>query len=288
MNGSNPQATTTPRLFLHLFGSFETTLDGEPIRLPTHKIEALLAFLLLHPEPHAREKVASLFWGDVSDEQARVSLRYALGQLAEAVGSDLLLADRETVQLNPQFQLWLDVREFIELCNLLKLNALPDNAALPSLISLYSGDLLADFYDDWILPERERFRQLDVETLLRLTQQYRSGSDYAGAIETAQRVLAADPANERAHQHLMFCSVAQGNRHAALQQYEQCARALREELAIDPAPETTALYEWIKQARGEFASSAARITNLPIPLTSFVGRARARDGKGKNPLEDGG
>ena len=94
------------------------------------------------------------------------------------------------------------------------------------------------------------------------------------AIEWAQKILAADPANERAHQHLMFCYVATGNRQAALEQYGKCKRALHEELAAEPSSETIALFEWVKQSATEPTQIAARITNLPIPLTSFVGRKR--------------
>src|SRR5258708_24319566 len=248
-----------PRVHLHLFGSFEAILDDEPIRLPTRKIEALLAFLVLHPESHAREKLAALLWGDVPNEQARVSLRYALARLRQTLGADILIADREKVQLNPQFPMWVDAREF-------RVQNSEDR------IQNYRGDLLADFYDDWILPQRERYHQEYLDGLLDLAQHYRSTSAYARAIETAQRILDAEPANERAHQHLMFCFVAQGDRQAALRQYEHCVRALREEFTVDPAPETSALYAWIKQTPGQVSSPAARITNLPIPLTSFIGR----------------
>lgn len=75
-------------------------LDNEPVHLPTRKIEALLAFLVLHPEPHAREKLAALFWGEIPDNQARVSRRYALARLRESLGGEVLVANRETVQLN--------------------------------------------------------------------------------------------------------------------------------------------------------------------------------------------
>lgn len=278
MKVSSPKSNRVPRLYLHLFGSFEAIRGEAPIHFPTHKTEALFAFLVLHPEPHAREKLAALFWGNVSDEQARVSLRYALGQLRKKVDGELLLADRETVQLNPDFPIWVDATEFKgEIRKMFPQTTRTDEGKPilhPSFLTLYSGDLLTDFYDDWIFPEREHFRQLYLDALLQLTQQYRAHSQYAQAIETAQRVLERDPANERAHQHLMFCFVAHGNRHAALQQYAQCVRALHEEFAIDPAPETTALYEWIKQTPGESFSPAARITNLPFPLTSFIGRGQ--------------
>jgi DNA-binding SARP family transcriptional activator len=60
---------------------------------------------------------------------------------------------------------------------------------------------------------------LYVDTLLRLTQRMRSQGEYARAIEFAQKVLASDAANERAHQHLMFCYLASGKRDAALRQF---------------------------------------------------------------------
>src|SRR5690606_27565935 len=100
----------------------------------------------------------------------------------------------------------------------------------------------------------------------------RARSDYERAIAIAQQILAFDATHEAAHQHLIFCYVAAGDRDAALHQYELCERILREELDVPPLPETTALYEWIRQQDGPALSTAARITNLPIPLTSFVGR----------------
>lgn len=261
---------------LKLFGSFELNLAGQHISLPTRKIESLLAYLALHAQIHTREMLATLFWGNSSDEQARLSLRYALSMLRKTLGADFLNADREVVQLNPAFRLWVDAIEFRKLADVERL--LADGTLsfnhLQSIISYYRGVLLADFYDDWIVPEREYYRELYIGTLLLLTQHYRSSSEYARAIEMARRILQSDPSNERAQQHLMFCLVALGNHDAALAQYEHFVAALREDLGVTPSAETAALREWITQARSESPSLAARITNLPIPLTSFVGRER--------------
>src|SRR5512136_563128 len=86
----------------------------------------------------------------------------------------------------------------------------------PSVIELYQGDLLADFYDDWIEPERDRLRALYLDALLQLAQAERSRSQYARAIELARKVLAADPANEKAYQHIILCLAATGDRIGAL------------------------------------------------------------------------
>ncbi len=263
--------TQTQSICVYLLGPMRIERDGAPIRLPRRKVESLLAYLILHPEQHTRDRLATLLWGDSSDEQARHSLRTALATLRQQISPDLLLADRDRVQLNPAFPLWVDLR------HLLALEDVADDApsdALQAALVLWQGELLAAFYDDWIAAEREHYSTRLLELFLQWTHALRARSEYDRAIAVAQRVLEIDPANEHAHQHLMFCHVAAGNRPAALRQYELCVRALRDELDTEPLTETTALYQWIKQYDGQEGVSPGRITNLPIPLTSFVGRAR--------------
>ncbi len=245
---------------------------SQSLEFPTRKIESLLAYLALQPEPHAREKLAALIWGDATDAQARNSLRNALSVLRKQLGDDLLIVDRETVQLAPRFPLWVDAVEFKRQAD--EFLAAPAANLDDVDLQLYRGDLLSDFYDEWVLRERERYRVLHQEVLLRLTQLARAQSEYARAIEFAQRVLRDDAANERAHQHLMFAQLASGNRAAALKQYEECRRALDAELAVEPMPETTALFRWIQQAPPAGNQLEARLTNLPMPVSSFVGRKR--------------
>ncbi len=267
-------------LDLHLLGKFRIQCGSRLIRLPTRKLESLLAFLVLHPESHSRDKLTTLFWGDVAENQARNSLRNALATLRAAMGSDLILADRQSVQLNPDASIWVDAREFEKVASDISQveSEVESQTGFAPLVTrhlqLYSGDLLVDLYDDWIAPERERLHALYIDALLRLTQTMRSRSEYGRAVEFAQQVLVRDGANERAHQHLIFCYLAMGNRTAALRQYKECQRALKVELGVEPSSETTALYEWIQQAPSMVRSDAARITNLLIPASSFIGRAQ--------------
>lgn len=258
-------------LRVYLFGSMRIERDNVKIRLPRRKVESLLAYLFLHPEQHVRDHLATLFWGDSSDAEARHSLRTALATVRQQVSPDLLLTDRDHVQLNPDFALWVDLRQ------LLSLEEMPDHPSVDFLqthLALWQGDLLAGFYDEWITIEREHYQTRLIKLFLQVTQNLRARSEYAQAIVVAKQVLALDPANEHAHQHLMFCYVASGDRPAALRQYELCVRALQDDVDAPPMPETTALYQWIKQQESEEAAPAGKITNLPIPLTSFVGRKR--------------
>jgi predicted ATPase/DNA-binding SARP family transcriptional activator len=271
MEATMPRASH--QYHLYLLGAFRIEKNSRAIRFPTRKVESLLAYLVLFPKAHSREKLAALFWGDSTDEQARHSLRTALATIRKKLG-DVLLADRETVQLNPDTSIWADVREFEKIGDWRLEISGSSISNLQSLLSLYRGDLLTDFYDDWIFPERERLRRLYLDTLLAVVQRFRSTSQYERAVECARKILVTDPANEKAHQHLMFCHAAMGNRSTALKQYDECARLLHDELGVEPSSETDALRERIQAELTGAKSPEALMTNLPHPLTSFIGRER--------------
>ena len=252
--------------------AFRLERDGAAIHLLTHKVESLFAYLALHPEPHAREKLATLFWGDSPNDLARRSLRTALASLRKELGDEVIVADRDIVQLNTASGLWVDANEFQQQVGQYLAADSPNAMSFDS--DLYQGELLADFYDDWILAERERLHTLYLDALLRMTQRLREQSEYLHAIEIARRVLAVDIANEQAHQQLMFCHWSLGDPSAALKQFDECQRALHDELGVEPSPDTLALYERIKHAAIAIPSRATANTNLPIPLTSFIGRVQ--------------
>ncbi len=265
-------AETSNPLRVYFFGRFRVEREKEAVPLPTRKVELLLAYLILHPGPHSREKLAALFWPDVPDDSARTSLRNALYTLRRKLGRQLLHTDRETVQINSNFPLWVDALTFKkQATRFLNEPSLGPNAVN---LELYPKELLDGFYDDWVLVEREAFRNLYLETLLTLTQQMRSQSEYEKAVEFAEMALACDRASERAHQHMIVCHVALGNRGAALRQYEACREALAEELDVEPSPATKKLHEWVQQSPVERVPVEAALTNLPIPLTTFIGRER--------------
>ena len=205
----------TPLFEAYLLGSPEFRLNGEVLPfIVTRKTLSLLAYLLLHSHiTYSREKLASLFWGDVSDQQARHSLRTALASLRKKLGAELFITDRETIQINTDISILVDALQLEKVANAASKGELRN---LQDAIALYRGDLLAEFYDDWILRERDHFRNLYLDLLLQMTHLMRSRSEYARAINYAERALESDPANERAHQHLIFCHLANGDRSAAV------------------------------------------------------------------------
>ncbi|MDX1377485.1 MAG: BTAD domain-containing putative transcriptional regulator, partial [Anaerolineales bacterium] len=271
MNKSNSTSEFS-QINIYVLGRVRVERDSKEIQLSTRKTESLLCYLALNPESHAREKLAALFWGDSSDTEARNSLRNALAVINKKLGNNFLMADRQSVKLNPEYPFWIDAVAFESQATEYLDDPIPDPNQFDA--DIYQTDLMSDFYDEWIFPLREYYRSLFLETLLQLTQQFRSHSDYDNAIIFARKILAFDKTNERAYQHLMFCYMTQGDRSSAIRQYGICQRVLLEELGVEPMPATIALYEWIKDAPAEIKPFEARISNLPVPHTSFIGRGR--------------
>jgi predicted ATPase/DNA-binding SARP family transcriptional activator len=262
--------TSIGHLVVYVLGTFHIKRGSHFIRLPTQKIENLLVFLLLNPGIHTREKLATLFWGDSSHENARRSLRQALTNLRSFINEGLILSDRESVGIDSSFPIRVDLWEFEEqaqhFVNDLCLTSEPFDS------TLYPNDLMIDCYDDWLLPLREHYRKIYIDVMLRSVELLRARSEYNLAINYAQQILKIDASNERSHQHLMFCFITTGKHHQALRQYETCQKVLQQELNVQPTRETKLLYYWIKDSASSVPSQASKITNLPIPVSSFIGR----------------
>src|SRR5262249_3955680 len=138
---------------------------------------------------------------------------------------------------------------------------------------IYQGDLLQGLavweapFEDWLMAERERLRELALEALARLLVHQSKSQATERAIQTAIRLLALDPLQEPAHRTLMRLYARQGRRSAALKQYQVCVGVLRRELGAEPEPETRRLYQDILQQRAsESAALEARPTR-PTPRT---------------------
>jgi len=256
------------RTQLFLLGSFELKVRDRTIHLPTRKMEALFAYLVLHRGVQNRERIASLFWGDSPEELARRSLRTALSALRKEVGEQFILTDRETIQINPKFPIWVDVYEVEKQAKeILSANGRP---ASGMDLDVYRAGLLQDFYDEWVLEEREHYRNLFVRALSYFAQSLKSQGGYRRTISVAQKIISIDPLNEQAYQHLIFCYGALGNRIEALKSYEECARRFRDQFGMEPSEATVALIEQVKTSD---TSALKEIkSNLPMPLTSFIGR----------------
>jgi len=112
-------------------------------------------------------------------------------------------------------------------------------------LALYRGDYLEEFYSDWCQRERERLRERYLTAAMALADLYYGREDMELSIGVCQSVLARDRYQERAYRRLIRCYAAMDDRAAAIKAYRQCVELLREDLGLDPMPETEELYRQI-------------------------------------------
>ncbi|PYM92439.1 MAG: hypothetical protein DME04_15475 [Candidatus Rokuibacteriota bacterium] len=241
------------RLHLTLLGGFQARRgSGDAVALPTRKAQALLAYLALPlGRAHPRDKLASVLWGGIREESARASLRQALFSLRRALGGEasaVLRQEGDLVALSPA-AVEVDVADFERAV------ATGSAESLARAAELYRGDLLAGLgvdetpFEEWLLGERERLRELALEGLAKLLAQQRKDGMLEPAVQTALRLLMLDPLQEPVHRTLMRLYAQLERRGAALRQYQQCVSVMQRELGVEPQAETKALYQEILRER---------------------------------------
>ena len=275
---------------IHLLGSPAVRLPNHLTpRFTTSKVEGLLYYLAVTRQPHTRVQLATLFWGDMPEKNARVSLSKALSNLREQVGEYVTITT-QTIVFNTMLPYDLDVERFLT-------PPTPGEApaALQARTDLYRGELLDGFYvrdapdfEQWQRGERERFHNHAVQLLTTLAARYQQSGQGADAMNTLRRLLRVEPWREEAHYQLMTLLAQQGETTSALRQYELCRATLAAELAVEPGEAITKLYQQLRaKGKAPGATSAPFVAALSSPVsgqskpvahlpqlpTRFVGRA---------------
>ena len=94
-------------------GKLEFTLDNTPLTgFITSKVPALLVYLILSDRALARERLAEMFWGEMSDTDAKSNLRQLLVNLRHLLPVHVLTT-RESVTFDHTQPFWLDAKAFM-------------------------------------------------------------------------------------------------------------------------------------------------------------------------------
>ncbi len=236
-------STTRPRFRLQLLRRFglqklDPSGDGSPIdvHVPTY-VQRLLAFLAVTGSGVDRVLVAGSLWLDAPEERAAGSLRTALWKL-RGVDADIVHGDGRTLALGTDVA--VDLHETVRRARVL-LTDVPFGVADYVDADELSVELLPEWYDDWVIVERERFRQLRLHALEALSLRLSRADRHAAAIDAAQAAIAAEPLRESAQRVLISVHLAEGNRFEARRQLERYAALVRSELGAEPSAELQAI-----------------------------------------------
>ena len=193
--------------------------------------QRVIAFVATHDRPIQRAYVAGSLWLETPESRAHANLRSALWRLQRARRT---LVDTSGQQLR------------LSAARLRRSDGGPRRASGAHSTARISetstldrlaleGDLLPDWYDDWIVPRRERFRQLRLRALDALCERLTDEGRLREALEVGLAAVAGEPLRESAHRALVRVHLAEGNVCEAIRQYGLFKRLLRERLGIEPS-----------------------------------------------------
>ena len=212
-----------------------------------------LMFLLAASPPMTKDQIAAALWPDLARQQLGNALHTALRELRRALGDPgwVVYADGH-YRFDRSRPHECDVTSFEDALAAAR-RARPSEAALPELqkaIAVYGGDFLDGMATgEWALVRRDELRRAFESALLATGRLQAAAGRHQAAVVAFRRAVAHEPLNESAHRELMNCWARLGETARAIRHYEELAEALRDQVGVPPAAETTALYRRLMAAR---------------------------------------
>jgi len=259
-HGIPQKADASGSMDVYFFGTFRVCLDGAFVRdWRNAKSKLVLKYLIAHKERSiAKEYLMELFWPNTDPECARNNLNVAIYNIRQALKQNgwkrrsIFYRDGHYC-LNPDITIWTDLDAFVDLVERAKTFAkagdtAKEMSALASLDDLYSGDVLEeDRFEDWVLPLRQRFKELYWDSLIKRADYYFARHRYKQSIDMYKKIQGIDACDEQVHVRLMTCHARLGQHHLAMRQFNKCVDVLSRDLDIGPDAATIDLFERIRR-----------------------------------------
>ncbi|MFL6131740.1 MAG: BTAD domain-containing putative transcriptional regulator [Nocardioidaceae bacterium] len=271
-----------------LLGTFAVVVDGERRVLASPGEKAVLALLLLAcGRVVPRESLVDALWGEelpanpANAVQGRISrLRHALddigvpGSVVSAQGPGYVAAvDADQVDALRFSSLVRQARS--------EANAKAAGQLYAEALALWRGPALADFTaEPWAIAEITRLEELRLAAVEERIDLELDSGRHADLVDELESLATANPMRERLHAQLMLALYRSGRQADALTAYRRLQATLDDQLGLDPSEELRDLEQAVLRQDGRLRAPARELsntlTNLPVRVTSFVGRERER------------
>ena len=246
------QASVVPfaaaKITIRTFGKTEIKAKNRVLAISDWKTATsrdLFLLFLAHPEGLTKEEVGEIMWPDSSPAELKLRFKNAIYRMRHAIGSDVVVYNDTFYQFNRDVDYEYDVQNFIGLTNQAhneeETRLKTDH--LRKAVEIYKGDYLPEIDEQWVLPDRQKYRNMHMRNLMELSGLYLSQKDYERAQQFCQMAIREDACEEEAYRLSMQIFAQMGNKAAISRQYQLCQANLHEEVGADPSPQTVFLFE---------------------------------------------
>jgi DNA-binding SARP family transcriptional activator/tetratricopeptide (TPR) repeat protein len=255
---------------LRTLGELRLLEETESSALSSRRKElVLLAYLARRgPRPLSRAEAAALLWPERDGRRARQSLRQALLELRQLVGTGFIV-EAETVQLAAG-TVELDADRFEQELN---------SGQVEAAVARWVGDFLPGAEDvggeelrGWLEAERERLRRRLGLAFAELVEAAHRRGAWGEGIEWGERWTAALPMDQQGHLRLLRLLHLQERSAEAVARYAKLRLELRA-LEIEPIPELDQLARQLE--RGADPEHRARSQSAAVLPPDLIGRGAA-------------
>ena len=210
-----------------------------------HAAREMFFVFLAHPEGLTKEQVGLYMWPDASISELDIRFKNTLYRLRSAVGKHVILLSEGIYRFNPMLDYAYDVEIFImALKRAQEAEVVHEKIKhLSHAVQQYKGDYLPEIDAFWVIPDREKFRQQNVNNLLQLAQLYFDKGVLKSALKYCELSLEEDSVNEEAHRLAMKIHAEAGNKAEIIRQYDNCCLELEDKFDVLPSEITQQLYK---------------------------------------------
>lgn len=266
---------------VRILGPLEVLHEAKPLSLGGPRDRGLLTLLAVHAgEVVSSDRLIEAIWGDDLPRDPRHALEAAVSRLRkglQAAGAPDLVVTQSpgyVLDIEPEA---VDAARFERLVDRARDHEDPAAraAALREALALWRGAPLADLtYEAWAQPEIDRLEELRLTAVEDEIDAQLASGRHAEVLGRLPTLVEEHPYRERLRRQLMLALYRAGRQAEALELYEKARVTLVEELGVDPGPDLQRLHQQILRQDPSLDWSPPPLTrtNLPEPLTSFVGR----------------
>jgi two-component SAPR family response regulator len=273
--------SVAPAVVVRCLGGFSVvTHDGPVTRWSAGKARGLFQYLVIHRErPVLRDRLHEVLWPGGPWSPRSSSLKVAVHALRQVLESPAG-APRVEVRLSEYGYLlhaddiWVDLEDFEATVDAADaLDAHDHEGALRlyrRAADLYGGDFLDGEAADWVIERREWARSKALRALTALRDDAYRRQEPAQVIEWCRRILRIDPYQEATYRALMLTHGRLGELGLVRSWHEMCVRRLREDLAVEPEPDTHQVFDRVMGNAGGSRSPRPRPRSIVAPLTAVA------------------